>query len=206
MYGYAMYFMTYALYSDVMEKDFALQAEQARLRNQALADAMRDGRTPAYVRLDHDMADSRGTLVSLASLDRVWWPHFVRAIEPLKEVDATLVWHCDGNLMGMIPRLIECGVNGLQGFQYEDGMDYLQITSLRDAQGRPLLIEAGVSVTTTLPHGTPADVREQLRWLVEHGPDVGLFLGASSSVAPGVPWRNLVALAEGLEYYASSRR
>ena len=38
-------------------------------------------------------------------------------------------------------------------------------------------------------------------WLVEHGPKQSMFLGGSSSIAPGVSWENLQALAEGFHYY-----
>jgi hypothetical protein len=37
--------------------------------------------------------------------------------------------------------------------------------------------------------------------LVENGPPTGLFLGASSSITPGVPWQNIQALIDGLAYY-----
>ena len=63
------------------------------------------------------------------------------------------------------------------------------------------LIMGGVSVTCTLPYGTPRDVKRELDWLVESGPRTGLFLGASSSITPGVPWENVKALVEGLAYY-----
>lgn len=69
----------------------------------------------------------------------------------------------------------------------------------RDGQG--LLIWAGVSVTQTLPFGTPADVKRELSWLVENGPRTGLLLGASSSITPSVPWENVEALVEGLRHY-----
>ena len=41
-------------------------------------------------------------------------------------------------------------------------MDYPEICGLRDRDGNELLIIAGVSVTRTLPHGTPDDVRREL--------------------------------------------
>ena len=72
---------------------------------------------------------------------------------------------------------------------------------MSDGDGRELLIVAGVSVTRTLPNGTPEDVRNELKFLVENGLRQGLFLGASSSIAPGVPWENLEALSEGFAYY-----
>lgn len=108
--------------------------------------------------------------------------------------------------MLMLPRLIESGIGGFQGFQYEAGMDYEKICRMKTRDGGPLLIIAGVSVTTTLPHGTPADVRRELAWLVEKGPPVGLMLGCSSSVTPGIPRENLQALLEGLAHYREQAR
>jgi hypothetical protein len=205
-YGYTDYFMAYALYPEVIERDFGLQADLAVLKNATAAEAIIEGALPRMVRLDHDMADSRGTLVDIRSLDRVWFPHFARSIQPFLDAGIRLIWHCDGNLMQMVPRLIECGLGGFQGFQYEDGMDYEGICRMTDRDGRPLLIEAGVSVTRTMPFGTPEDVRKEMRWLVEAGPNVGLLLGFSSSLAPGVPHENIRAYIEGLAYYRERGR
>ncbi len=150
--------------------------------------------------------DSRGTLVSIRSLDEIWLPQFARAIQPFLDAGIRLVWLCDGNLMQMVPRLIECGIGGFQGFQYEDGMDYERICRMTDGDGNGLFIIAGVSVTRTLPFGTVADVRTEMRWLVDNGPSVGLMLGPSSSIAPGVPHENLLAFVEGLHYYRQHGR
>ncbi len=205
-YGYANYFMAYALYPELMERDFKLQGEAALLNNRAAARAYREGGMPPLYRLDHDMAASRGTLARVESLDKVWFPHFARCIEPLVDEGVRLIWHCDGNLMEMVPRLLDCGLSGFQGFQYEDGMDYERICGMKTRDGEDLIIWAGVSVTTTLPHGKPEDVRRQMRWLVDKGPKAGLFLAASSSIAPGVPWENMEAFVEGLRYYRENGR
>jgi len=205
-YGYEAYFMAYALYPEVMEQHFALQADLALRNNRAAAMAYTRGGLPPLYRLDFDMADSRGTLVRVETLDRIWFPHFERCLQPLLKAGVQLIWHCDGNLMEMVPRLLEVGLSGFQGFQYEDGMDYPRICRMKTRDGRSPLIIAGVSVTRTLPHGTPEDVRRELRWLVENGPATGLFLGGSSSIAPGVPYENLEALAEGLAWYRERGR
>ena len=205
-YGYVNYFCAYALYPEVMERHFSLQADLCELKNRAAARAYAEGGLPPLYRLDHDMADSRSTLVDIRSLDRIWFPHFARALEPMLKTDVSMVWHCDGNLMQMVPRLLEVGLRGFQGFQYEDGMDYEKICRMKSRDGGGLIIMAGVSVTTTLPKGTPSDVRKQLDWLVEAGPRTGLFLGASSSITPGVPAENLDALVEGLRHYREHGR
>ena len=205
-YGYANYFMAYALYPEVMEQHFKLQADHAVRVNRAVARALIEGELPTYLRLDHDMADSRGTLVDITSLDRIWFPHFARCLEPLVRANIRMIWHCDGNLMQMAPRLLAAGIKGFQGFQYECGMDYDRICRMKAHDGDDLLIIAGVSVTHTLPHGTPDDVRKEMRWLVERGPQRGLFLGCSSSIAPGVPWENLQTLVEGFWHYRTHGR
>ena len=205
-YGYANYFMAYALFPEVMERDFALQADLAVLRNRAAAEAILKGNMPRMLRLDHDMADSRGTLVDIRSLDRIWFPHFARSIQPYLDAGIRLIWHCDGNLMQMVPRLLECGLGGFQGFQYEDGMDYEAICRMTTRDGDGLLIIAGLSVTRTMPFGTRQDVIDEAKWLVEKGPRVGLMLAMSSSLAPGVPHENLRTAIEALNYYREHGR
>jgi hypothetical protein len=205
-YGYVPYFSAYALYPDVIEKHFSLQADLALLNNRAAARAYVEGSLPPLYRLDHDMADSRGTLASLASLDKMWFPHFARCLEPVLKTNVRMIWHCDGNLMEMVPRLLKVGIKGFQGFQYEDGMDYERISAMKTQDGESLVIIGGVSVTRTLPLGTPKDVKREITWLVENGPKTGLFLGASSSILPRVPWENIQTMIEGFRYYREHGR
>ena len=203
-YGYANYFMAYALYPEVIERGFKIHADGAVIHNRIAARAIVEGSLPRLLRLDHDMADSRGTLVDVKTLDKLWFPHFARSIQPLLDAGIRLIWHCDGNLMDMVPRLLECGLGGFQGFQYEDGMDYEKICRMKTRDGNDLFIIGGVSVTTTLPLGKPADVKKQMDWLVEKGPKVGLMLGCSSSIAPGVPLENIKTMIEGFAHYRRS--
>ena len=205
-YGYENYFMAYALYPEIIEKHFSMQADLALIHNRALARAYREGDLPPASWLGHDMADTRGTLVDIKSLDKIWFPHIARCIEPMLKTDVRMVWHCDGDLMQMVPRLLDVGIKGFQGFQYEHGMDYEKICSMKTRDGESLLIWAGVSVTRTLPFGAPADVKREIEWLVEKGPRVGLFLGGSSALAPGIPWENVQTMLEGFTYYREHGR
>jgi len=206
VYGYENYFLAYAMYPEVMEKDFSQKADLSALENKAATRAIIEGGLPKLIRLDYDMADSRSTLVDIKSLDKIWFPHFARSVRPFLDAGIRLIWHCDGNLMQMVPRLIEVGIRGFQGFQYEDGMDYERICRMTDRDGEPLLVIAGVSVTRTMPLGTPDDVRNEIKWLVEKGPKTGLILGASSSIVPGTKHDNIRACIEGLCHYREHGR
>lgn len=205
-YEYSNYFMAYALYPEVMERHFSLQADLFVLNNQAIVPLFERGELPMYHRLGQDLADSRGMLMDINSLDKLWFPHFDRCVEPLVKAGVPILWHCDGNLNDMLPRLLDVGLRGFQGFQYEDGMDYEKICKMKTRDGDDLIIIGGASVTRTLPNGTPDDVKRELKWLVEKGPRTGLFLGGSSSITPGVPWENIKTLVEGLKYYREHGR
>ena len=205
-YGYEYYFSAYALYPEVFDRYFTLQGDYWYLRNKAVVKAYKQADLPLYHRLDHDMADGRGVLVDVKTLERAWVPAFIKALSPVAEADFTLLWHCDGNLMKLIPYLLEAGVNGFQGFQYEFEMDYPYICNLKAKDGKSMVIEAGVSVTRELPMGKPDDVKKQLDWLVEYGPKTGLFLGMSSSCVPGTPYENIRTAIEGMQYYKTHGR
>jgi hypothetical protein len=205
-YGYVPFLESYVIYPELWEQHFRLQGEYAALHNKAVVEIYLQNEYPLFQRLDHDMADSHSTLVSIDSLEKMWLPHFLSSIAPALDAGFKLIWHCDGNLSAMVPILIEAGLVGFQGFQYEDGMNYEKICAMRTRDGESLIIEAGVSVTRTLPFGTPADVVREMKFLVEHGPKTGLFLAASSSCTPGTPWKNIKTFVDGLHYYRINGR
>lgn len=205
-YGYVNYFSAYGLYPEVIERHFALQADYYLLNNLAAARAYREGNLPPLYRLDHDMADSRGTLVNIKSLDRIWFPHFARCLEPLIKGGVKLIWHSDGNLMQMVPRLLDVGIKGFQGFQYECGMDYEKLSAMKTQEGEDLILLAGISSTDgVLREGTPDDVKRYLRWIVDKGPRTGLFI-SSMGIYPDMPWENVRTYVEGIQYYRKNGR
>ncbi|MBQ9939752.1 MAG: hypothetical protein IJO96_09515 [Oscillospiraceae bacterium] len=202
VYGYENYFMAYTLYEDVMERHFKLQAEVCRKANEAAAEAMNRYNFPKLCRLDHDMTDSQNTLVNINSLERIWFPNLAYALEPLlQKTDTRLIWHCDGNITPMVPALLDVGIRGFQGFQYECGVDYTKLCKMRGNDGQPLFMIAGSSVTRTLPFGKPEDVRNEIKFLVENRGDAAITLGCSSSMTPGVSSENIDTMIECFKYY-----
>ncbi|MDO9581193.1 MAG: hypothetical protein Q7J06_11640 [Bacteroidales bacterium] len=206
LYGYIHYFSAYGLYPEVIEKHFALQADYFLMKNRAIARIYREGKLPPLFRLDHDMAGSRGLLVNVKSLDKIWLPHFARCLEPLVKSGVRMIWHCDGDLMELVPRLLEVGIKGFQGFQYECGMDYEKIAVMKTKDGEDLVLLAGISSTDgVLRNGTTKDVKQYLRWIVEKGPKTGLFI-ACMGIYPDMPWENVCAYVEGIQYYRKHGR
>jgi len=82
------------LYPEVIECGFKLCADAGVIHNRIAARAIVEGGLPKLVRLDHDMADSRGMLVDIKTLDQRWLPHFARAIQPFHDAGIRLIWRC----------------------------------------------------------------------------------------------------------------
>ena len=116
-------------------------------------------------------------------------------LQPLLEAGARVVWHCDGDYRRILDDVLATGVNGLQGFQRECGMDLEWIVEKRARNGDPLLIYGPMSVTRTLPHGTPDDVRAEVEWAANVCRDkASLVFFASNTLVPDVPLQNIQAL------------
>jgi len=108
------------------------------------------------------------------------------------EVGAKIVWHCDGNYRPLLDDVMACGIAGLQGFQRECGMELEWIVDLRTRKGEPLIIFGPISVTTTLPHGTPDDVRAEVHRAMDLCRDrASLVFFTSNTIIPDVPLENI---------------
>lgn len=193
--GYIPYLMAIALYPEHVRRYYHYTATRARLHNLAIVEAVQRHGVAPFVYSGQDICDNAGPLCSLETLDRIYFPELRRALQPLVDNDVRIVWHCDGNVTPIVDRLIDLGISGLQGFQEEAGVRYEDMVQLRSRWGRPLIIFGCVSVTTTLPFGTVADVQAAVRRSFDlAGPGRGFALAATSSIMPEVPDENIDAL------------
>jgi len=174
-----------------------VSAERGRQHATLRARAIREGIHPRAILTGEDLCSQRGPMISPRFLRYEYWPLLEYAIEPLLEVGAVLVWHCDGTVQPILPDVLACGFGGLQGFQRECGMELEWIVNLRSRDGKPLLIFGPMSVTTTLPHGMPHDVRAEVRRAMQLCRDkASLVFFTSNTMNPDVPLENIRAYWE----------
>lgn len=191
-FGYETALMTLALHTDQYLKLLNTSAEIGRQHAQLRARAIVDGIHPRAILTGEDLCSQQGPMVSPAFLRRHYWPLVEYALEPLHKVDAKIVWHCDGNYRPLIDDVLAAGIGGLQGFQTECGMALEWIRRLRTRKDDPLLIFGTMSVTTTLPHGQPEDVRADVLHTMELARDyVSLVFFTSNTITPDIPLRNV---------------
>jgi uroporphyrinogen decarboxylase len=193
-FGYEAALMTLALHPDKYRKLLHYSAERGRQRAIVRARMVAEGVHPRAILTGEDLCSQQGPLVSPDYLRQEYWELVEYALEPLLEIGVQIVWHCDGNYKPLLDDVLASGIGGLQGFQRECGMELEWIRNLRTRDGNPLLIFGAMSVTETLPHGTPQEVRDEVRNIMDLCRDrTGLVFMTSNTITPDAPLENVLA-------------
>jgi uroporphyrinogen decarboxylase len=153
-----------------------------------------DGRVDLVFTAD-DIGGQNGLLISLKTWEEFIKPYHQRLNKVIHDFGVKVIYHTDGAVMKAVPGLIEMGIDVLQALQFSArGMEPAALKALA---GKRLCFEGGVSVQTTLPFGTPEDVRHEVEMLIETlGKDGGYILGPSHKIQAGTPPENILAMFE----------
>lgn len=150
------------------------------------------------IQMGDDIATQRGMLMGLPLWRRWLKSRLAEVIAAAKAVrpDVLIFYHTDGNATAAIPDLIEIGVDILNPVQSE----CMDTAALKRRYGNRLAFWGTIGTQTTLPFGTPDDVRREVRERIETvGVGGGLLLAPTYMIEPDVPWENLVALVEAAQ-------
>lgn len=195
--GYENYLMAMIDYPEALRAYYHHTALRGRLTNEAIALACEKYGIAPFVYSGQDICTAKGPIASPAVLRELYFPELKFCLQPLVDSDIGIIWHCDGDINPILDDIMALGVVGLQGFEEEHGVDLAKIVGLQDAKGRPISVWGCVSVVTTLPHGTPDDVRRSVeRSFSLAGRNRGFVLSSTSSIMPEVPHENIDALFE----------
>ena len=140
-----------------------------------------------------DVGSQKGLLMSLEMWERFLKPCHQRLNAVIHSYGARVIYHTDGAVMPAVPGLIDMGVDVLQALQFDaEGMDPVQ---LKSRFGDALCFEGGISVQKTLPFGSVADVRDEVRERIAVlGKGGGYILGPSHAIQAGTPPENIVTM------------
>ncbi len=144
-----------------------------------------------------DIAFATGLMVSPRVLQQYLFPWIRRLAELAESKGVPFIYHSDGDLRTVLDELLDLGVNALHPIEPQ-AMD---IVELKKRYGSRLCLCGNVDVDL-LARGTPEEIRENVKWLVENvGVHGGYCLGSGNSVPEYVPVENYRAMIEaGLEY------
>jgi uroporphyrinogen decarboxylase len=143
-----------------------------------------------------DVADQRGPAMSLRHYRALIKPRHTRYFDLIRSrTDATLLYHSCGSVVDLLPDFIDMGIQAINPVQVTArGMEP---TALKAAYGRDLAFWGGIDSMRTLPHGTPAEVRAEVRRRIETlGEGGGYVVTAVHNIQPDVPAENIVAMYE----------
>ncbi len=201
-FGFEPYFMALALYPEVMERLFELEAVRAHRRNEAIARCIHEQGLLPLVYVGEDICDNRGPMVKPEILRDIYFPHLEYGFRPLVEAGVRILWHVDGLARKIVPDLIAAGVGGFQGFQEELGMSLGEYRRLRSREGDPLLLVGSVSAVETMPFGSEEEVRAEVERCIDVGqPEGGFVLMPSSSLGTDVAPASIDAMYEHAQAY-----
>jgi hypothetical protein len=181
-----------ALYDahDEVERIINRMNEGAVLRARAYSEAQL---CPFYF-IGDDIAYKDRTMFSHAVMDELFFPQLARVCEPLNNADIKVIFHTDGYVMGIMDKLIEAGVSGINPIEPLAGND---IAEMKRRWGRNCIMVGGVDCSQLLPLGSVEDVREGTKAVIRAaGHGGGLFIGSSSEIVPVTPEENILAFYE----------
>jgi uroporphyrinogen decarboxylase len=148
--------------------------------------------------LGDDVGAQHKMLISPAMWRRMLKPRMAMLIAELKRINPNLkvAYHSDGNILPIIPDLIEIGLDVLNPIQPQS-MDPAQVAA---AFGDTLCFWGSIDEQVTLPFGTPAEVAREVRarldTLGKHG---GLILGPTHHVQLDTPLENFWAMVDAIK-------
>jgi uroporphyrinogen decarboxylase len=147
------------------------------------------------IRCGDDVATQRGMMFSPDLWRRLIHSRWQRIWAEVKRIHpgAKIWYHSDGNIADIIGDLVAAGVDVLNPLQPEC-LDFDR--AYRD-HGQSITFDGCVGTQSTMPFGTPAEVRERVKFLIQtYGSDGGLMLCPTHVLEPEVPIANIDAFAD----------
>ena len=145
-----------------------------------------------------DMGAQHNMLISPKMWRKYFKPRMANFIAELRKInpEIKIAYHTDGNIIPIIPELIEIGIDVLNPIQ-PASMDPAKIKELF---GDNLCFWGSIDEQYTLPFGTADDVRNEiLQRLQTIGKDGGLILAPTHHVQLDTPLENFWAMVNTIK-------
>jgi len=152
------------------------------------------------IRLGDDVGMQDRLLLSKETWRQHLKPRLKRVIDAIREASGDRkVWvqyHSDGDVTTLVEDLIEIGVDILNPVQPE----CMNLEAVAEQYQTRLSFSGMIGTQTTMPFGSPDDVREAVarcRRLHENGTRV--IVAPTHVLEPDVPWENIAAFVEAVQ-------
>jgi len=145
--------------------------------------------------LGDDWGDQRGVIIGPQRWRQVLKPHYARLYAKVKKAGKFVLSHCCGSIVDIIPDVIEIGLDVLESVQPEPrGMNPYR---LKDVFGDRLTFWGALGSQSIIPHGSPDELRAEIRCLAAHmRKGGGYILAGAKQLQPETPTENAAAMLE----------
>ena len=142
-----------------------------------------------------DFGIQKGMFISKQMWRHFFKPGFKKFIDQAHSHGIKVMHHTCGSVVDLIPEFIECGLDILQSLQpLARGMDFKRI---KTEYGKYISFQGGIDIQNTMPFGTVARVKEEVKRTIETlGPGGGYILCTSHNLQPDTPIDNILAMYE----------
>jgi uroporphyrinogen decarboxylase len=148
------------------------------------------------VRLGDDWGQQKGLIFGQRLWRRFIKPRIAELYGMVKRSGKTVMIHCCGKVQELFPELIELGLDIFNPFQPE----VMDPVEMKKQFGKELTFYGGVSIQKLLPFGTPAQIRSEVRRLIDCvGPGGGFIIAPSHEMPGDIPLENLIAFVEAVQ-------
>jgi uroporphyrinogen decarboxylase len=204
MQGMDTFLMHMALSPDVAH---ALLARISRLCTQLMGhflDACGD--LIDVVKIGDDLGTQDRLLMSPAMYRNLLKPFHADFIAFIRSrTKAKVFFHTDGDVFDLVDDLVDIGVDILNPVQTSAGR-MANLPELKRRFGKRLSFCGAVDTHRVLPTGTPAEVREEVRRVIEVlAPGGGYVVASVHTIMDDVPPENIVAMAEAVAAFGGGR-
>ena len=148
--------------------------------------------------LTDDYADNYGPMISPALFREFELPYLKRVIDAAKKRGVSVMKHSDGNLYPILDDIVDAGITGLHPI--EPGP--MDIADVKKRYGNKIFLGGNVDCKIVLPYGSEADVRKDVRRVIDAaGKDGGLILTSSNSLHSSVKVDNIYTMVDEARKY-----
>jgi uroporphyrinogen decarboxylase len=156
------------------------------------------------IKIGDDLGTQQSLLMSPAMYRSMLKPIHAASIAAIRErTSAKVFFHTDGDVFPLLDDLVEIGVDILNPIQTSAGK-MADLATLKRRYGDALTFCGGIDTQRILPHGTPDEVRAEVRRVIgELAPGGGYLLSSVHTIMDDVPAENILAMVDAAEAFGT---
>ena len=200
MQGMDTFLMNMALYPEFAEALLKKIAEVCKtLIGPFLAEL---GEHVDIIKIGDDLGTQESLLMSPKMYRQILKPIHADYIQFIKErTHAKVFFHTDGDVFPLIDDFIEIGIDILNPIQTSAGK-MSDLRALKQRFGKNMVFCGAIDTHRILPHGTPEEVRQEVRRAIrELGPGGGYMVSSVHTIMNDVPPENVLAMVDAVEEF-----